>query len=220
MNIRPAGDGWRVITDCGGGCGAPVVCLPAAIGTALCITCGRAKHGAAVPQRPVPGETRRNGLPLGQPGTSLPAARPMVEVMTSTSGPAIRKGLIEEWPLDDVRLPAGARGFIADLARAGVMSARVCHTVALGATGQLIETVGVHWRGNAAFWTKHDTPRVRHEASRKVDLTRTATGRRRVLRFDPKVWWTGGVTWTGEVYAPMRMTVTQAILAIRARMGT
>lgn len=111
----------------------------------------------------------------------------------TASAPVVRKGLVEEWSLTDARLPAGPRGFIEDLARAGVMSARVCHTVALKPDGQLSETIGVHWRGNAAFWTK----RV------------AATGKR-----------AGKVSWTGEVYAPMRMTVTQAILALRQRMGT
>lgn len=197
MNIRPAGDGHRVVTDCAGGCGAEVVCLPAYVGRARCITCGRALRGAAVAQRPAPGETRRNGLPLGQPGVSMPGRldpeRLSRVAEVKPSAPAVRKGLVEEWSLTDARLPAGPRGFVEDLARAGIMGVRVCHTVALKPDGQLSETIGVHWSGGRAFWTKHVA----------------ATGKQ-----------AGKVSWTGEVYAPMRMTVTQAILAIRQRTGT
>lgn len=210
MNIRPAGDGWRAVADCAGGCGASVVCLPVYIGRARCGACGRQHHRALADGTRTPPDR----TPVSMPSRMVHP----VEVAAPES--KIRRGLIEEWALDDARLPAGARGFVADLARAGIMSARVCHTVALDGAGNPIETVGIHWGGGVAFWTKHDTPRVRHEVPRKIDLTRTATGRRRVQRFDPKVWWTGGISWTGEVYALARMTVTQTVLALRARMGT
>lgn len=72
VRLEPAGDGYRVVSDCAGGCGARVVTIPQYIGHGRCITCGRARWGAAVPQRPAPGETRRNGLALGQPGASWP----------------------------------------------------------------------------------------------------------------------------------------------------
>lgn len=220
MNIRPAGDGHRVVTDCAGGCGADVVCLPAYVGRARCITCGRTLHGAAVPQRPAPGETRRNGLALGQPGASMPGRLEpdrLSRTAETTSAPAVRKGLVEEWSLADARLPAGPRGFVEDLARAGIMGARVCHTVALKPDGQLSETIGVHWAGGRAFWTRSDHPAS--VTRRKVDLKRTKTGRRKIQRFDPIIT-PARTVWTGEVYAPMRMTVTQAILAIRQRTGT
>lgn len=130
-----------------------------------------------------------------------------------------RRGLVGFWP-DDVPMPAAAAGFVDLLRRCGVEVRGVVRTIAVGQTGTLSETCGVHWRGGVAFWTRHETPRVRHEEPRKVVLTRTASGRRRVLRFDPKVWWTGGVTWVGEVYSPVRLTVTQATKLIMERHGT
>lgn len=57
---------------CSGGCGASVVVTVDYLDRGRCIDCGRAHHGASVAQRPAPGETRRNGLPLGQPGKGMP----------------------------------------------------------------------------------------------------------------------------------------------------
>lgn len=189
MNIVPAGDGWRVLTDCGGRCGAPVVCLPAAIGTALCITCGRAKHGASVPRRPAPGETRRNGYALGQPGTSMPGRLDPDRLGVSWAGAlksgkaTMTRGLVEEWAAGDPRMPSGARGVLAALNGRG----RVAHTVALGAGGEFSESVGVHVpRRLAVIFTKRDVAAVPEKIfPGKVNLGRTPTGRRRMVRFGP-----------------------------------
>lgn len=181
--------------DCGGECYAVQQTgrinahgLPEDTGSTVrprCSACGRRKWGAPV--------KLYADRPRVQHGAGNPGAVARTAEVVSSSRVAIRRGLVEEWPLDDPRVPTGARGFIEDLARAGVRPARVCHTVAFDGVGKAVECVGVHWRGGSAFWNKHVA----------------ATGKN-----------AGKVTWTGEVYAPMRMTVTQAILALRERMGT
>lgn len=172
-----------------------------------CSACGRRRWGAPVK---LYADRPRVQHGIGFPGRLTAVAEP------AQVGSKVRRGFVGLWP-DDVPMPAAAVGFVELLRRCGVEVRGVVRTIALGPTGTLVETCGVHWRGGVAFWTKHETPRVRHEVPRKVDLTRTATGRRRVLRFDPKVWWTGGVTWVGEVYSPVRLTVTQATKLIMER---
>lgn len=186
---------------------------------ARCSTCGRRHHGA--PALVSGGHARRPtgvGFPsaLRPVGMDVDAPPPVV--------PAVQRGLVQWWP-DDVPVPDAAAAFVDMLRRTvrGGAQVAVVRTVAIGPGGP-IETCGVHFRGGSAFWTRHETPRVRHEQPRKVDLTRTATGRARIQRFDPRVWWTGGVTWTGVALLrgtgrPVKMTVTAAIKAIREANG-
>lgn len=72
LPAEPVGDGWRYRVPCSGGCGASVVVTVEYLDKGRCIECGRMYHGASVAQRPAPGETRRNGLALGQPGKGMP----------------------------------------------------------------------------------------------------------------------------------------------------
>lgn len=69
-DVTEAGDGWRFLSPCAGGCGFPVVTIPEYIGQGRCIDCGRAHFGAQVPARPIPGAN--NHLPMGQTGRSNP----------------------------------------------------------------------------------------------------------------------------------------------------
>lgn len=183
-----------------------------------CSACGRARWGAPVK---LYADRPRVQHGIGFPSRVITSADLRGQAVKAGKTTEVRRGFVGLWP-DDVPMPAAAVGFVELLRRCvrGGAQVRVVRTIALGPTGALVETCGVHWRGGVAFWTKHETPRVRHEVPRKVDLTRTATGRRRVLRFDPKVWWTGGVTWVGEVYSPLRLTVTQATKLIMERYET
>lgn len=215
IDVRPAGDGWRVVTRCADGCGAEVVCLPAFIGAARCIDCGRRHHGAAVPRRPPPGWTRRNGLPLGQPGRSMPGAlRPVDLAVKGGKATGVRRGLVEEWAAGDPRMPSGARGVLAVLNGRG----RVAHTIAIASDGTPVETVGVHLPGRAvALFVRRDV--AASVTPRKVDLKRTKTGRRKVQRFDPIVR-PARTDWPGSALvrqggALRSMTVTKLVQMIR-----
>lgn len=106
--IAPAGDGWRYHVPCRGECGASVVVTGAYLGArGWCITCGRERWQAPVPQRPPPGWTRDNGLRLGQGGVN---AYP-VAVIDPALPPAAPSRIVESLELtnvDDPRLPAAA----------------------------------------------------------------------------------------------------------------
>lgn len=203
---RPAGDGHRVITECADGCGADVVCLPEYAGRARCVGCGRRHHGV----------TATGKVPLDRPGASMPGwldpGRLTAEI--APAAPEDRRGLVEEWPIDDPRLPVRIAKFIAQLD-----GARVCHTIS-SAGG---ETIGVHLPGLlAAMFERREVPAsVRR---RKVDLKRTKTGRRKVQRFDPIVT-PAHTDWPSYVLVRagrglVKVTVTRATEIIKQRMGS
>lgn len=205
---QPAGDGHRVTTECADGCGAEVVCLPDYVGRARCVGCGRRHHGV----------TATGKVPLEQPGASWPARldpnRLTRSAEAAPAAPEDRRGLVEEWPLDDPRLPVRVVKFIAQLD-----GARVCHTVSLAGA----ETIGVHLPGllAAMFERREVAASVR---PRKVDLKRTKTGRRKVQRFDPIVT-PAHTDWPSYVLVRagrglVKVTVTRATEIIKQRMGS
>jgi hypothetical protein len=139
-------DGWRVRVDCADACGATaVVTVPAAIqGGARCMDCGRRHHGAPVPARPVPGSTRRNGLPLGQPGTSMPGRLDpdrltLRRVERAPGPPALDEG---EVATSHPAVPANAAGLHA---RATVLAERSRRRLEpAGVSLRLTRTVAAH----------------------------------------------------------------------------
>lgn len=161
--VEPAGDGVRAVTRCADGCGAPVVVLPSHVTAgARCATCGREHWGAPVPQRPPPGETRRNGLPLGQPGRGWPAA-----VRVSTGEVSLRKTRVvesAEVDVDDARVCEQARAVAARTAGARLLWSRARRadspvTAAGKASAnwtKVDEWLSVQWRRDGrtvmAFW--------------------------------------------------------------------
>lgn len=66
-------NGVHYLVNCADGCGSTVVVTEEYVGRDVrCASHGREHRGAPVPQRPQPGETRYNGLRIGQPGESMP----------------------------------------------------------------------------------------------------------------------------------------------------
>lgn len=209
MSVQPAGDGWRVLADCADGCGASVVCLPEYAGRARCGACGRAATGAVADGTRIPPDRP----PVSMPARLDPDRLTRLTEVKSAAAILPTRGLVEEWPIDDPRLPARVVKFIAECA-----GARVCHTVSSAG-----ETIGVHLPQQLAamFERREVAASVRH---RKVDLKRTKTGRRKVQRFDPIVT-PAHTDWPSYVLVRagrglVKVTVTAAIQILRQRAET
>ena len=119
------------------------------------------------------------------------------------------RGPVEEWPIDDPRLPVRVVKFIAE-----APGARVCHTVSSAG-----ETIGVHIPQRLAAMFE------RKEARGKVDLKRTPKGRPRVVRFGPDGNVPARVDWPAYVLIRagrglVKVTVTRAVQILRQRAET
>lgn len=208
-------NGVHYLVDCADGCGSTVVVTQEYVGRDVrCASHGREYRGAPVPQRPQPGETRYNGLRIGQPGESMPGHldpdRLTRVAEVKPAAPILpNRGLVEEWPVDDPRLPARVVRFIAE-----VPGTRVCHTISSSG-----ETIGVHLPQRLAAMFE------RREARGKVDLKRTPKGRVRVQRYGPDGNVPPRVDWPSYVlmragHGLVKVTVTAAIQILRQRAET
>lgn len=166
-------EGRHVETPCPG-CGVPT--FPALSGAfeLRCIDCGRAKHGAAVPVRPVPGAN--NGLRMGQggvgfshevrPGVELERAPAPVRTVLFPAGPVRPDNVLH--PSTAVRLAKRAGGGMeyaaawfceGDVRAAGLDAFVLREVLAVWWSGEargfaLWSRSGRGgWKPGAAFWT-------------------------------------------------------------------